>query len=51
VINNQHDVNQKTFGNYGAYVMQDDILFDFLTCEESLHFAAKLRLNVTEEIM
>ena len=26
-INNKLFVNQKTFGNYGAYVMQDDVLF------------------------
>ena len=32
LINDEIEVRQKTFGNYGAYVMQDDILFDLLTC-------------------
>jgi len=37
------EVSQRNFGNYGAYVMQDDILFPTLTCEEALMFSAKLR--------
>ena len=39
------------FGNYGAYVMQDDILFESLTARQCLWFAAKLRLNVQEEVI
>ena len=45
LINNQMPVTQKNFGNFGAYVMQDDILFSTFTCEEALKFAAKLRMN------
>lgn len=44
-INHKLDVKQKNFGNYGAYVMQDDILFSTFTCEQALMFAARLRLN------
>ena len=34
------------FGNIGAYVMQDDILFSYFTVEEAFLFAAKLKLNL-----
>jgi ABC-type multidrug transport system ATPase subunit len=50
-LNDRDPVEQKTFGNYGAYVMQDDVLFETLTCRECLEFAARLRLNKTEEIV
>ena len=44
-INQNFPVKQKTFGNYGVYVMQDDILFPTFTAEECLMFAAMLKLN------
>ena len=31
--------------------MQDDVLFETLTCKECLMFAARLRLNRKEEII
>jgi len=51
LINNEIEVRQKNFGNYGAYVMQDDILSDYLTCWECLEFAAWLWLNIDDEII
>lgn len=51
MVNDEIEVRQKTFGNYGAYVMQDDILYDLLTCRECLEFAARLRLNANENIV
>jgi ABC-type multidrug transport system ATPase subunit len=50
-INEVKDVKKKDFGRYGAYVMQDDVLFETLTTRESLLFAARLRLNKREEIV
>lgn len=44
-VNNSLRVKQSNFGNYGAYVMQDDILFPTFTAEQWLHFAATLRLD------
>lgn len=34
MINDTLSVSQKNFGKYGAYVMQNDILFTTFTCEE-----------------
>lgn len=45
LINNGESVNQKTFGAIASFVMQDDILFDFLKVKEALTFAARLRLS------
>lgn len=47
MVNDSYPVNQKDFGKYGAYVMQDDVLFHTLTCEEAISFAAQLKLGVT----
>jgi ABC-type multidrug transport system ATPase subunit len=41
-----YTVSQKDFGLYGAYVMQDDVLFSTLTCEEAIEFAANLKLGL-----
>ena len=35
------------FGDIGAYVMQDDILYSYFTVHEAFLFAAKLKLNHT----
>ena len=51
MINDSIPIEQKTFGNYGSYVMQDDVLFETFTCYECLYFAAKLRLNRSEDIL
>jgi ATP-binding cassette, subfamily G (WHITE), eye pigment precursor transporter len=45
LINNKTVVKQKTFGTIASFVMQDDILFEFLTVREALTFAARLRLH------
>ena len=52
-FNDTMKITQKTFGSLGAYVMQDDILFEFFTVHQALQFAARLRLkeprSVTDE--
>lgn len=35
-INNKQGMNSKLFGTFASFVMQDDILFDFLTVKEAL---------------
>ena len=47
-LNDVLDLDTFSFAQYGAYVMQDDILFEYFTVREALNFAAKLKLNVTE---
>jgi ABC-type multidrug transport system ATPase subunit len=49
MINDTYQVNQKAFGKYGAYVMQDDVLFATLTCIEAITFSAKLRTGLSGE--
>jgi ABC-type multidrug transport system ATPase subunit len=44
-MNDEIKVNAASFGKFGAYVMQDDILFEFFTVRECLTFAARLKLN------
>ncbi|CAI2362086.1 unnamed protein product [Moneuplotes crassus] len=49
MINDTYPITQKDFGKYGAYVMQDDVLFPTFTCEEVITFSAKLKLNLSEK--
>ncbi len=35
------------FGNFGNYVMQNDVLIQTLTVRETLKFAADLKLNIS----
>lgn len=44
-INDKVDLTQGEFGKFGAYVMQDDILFQYFTVEEAFQFAARLKLG------
>ena len=37
------------FSRYASYVMQDDVIFAYFTVKEALIFAAKLKLNCTDE--
>ena len=48
-LNDCIDLDQKSFALYGAYVMQDDILFEYFTVKEALKFAAQLKLNVSKQ--
>lgn len=45
LINNKDPVKQSTFGTIASFVMQDDILFEFMTVREALTFSARLRLH------
>lgn len=45
LINDKNKVSSATFGTIASFVMQDDILFEFLTVREALTFAARLRLS------
>ena len=49
MLNDSYPVTQKDFGKYGAYVMQDDVLFQTLTCEEAITFAAQLKIGLKGE--
>ncbi len=45
-VNDTKALDQDNFGDFGAYVMQDDVLFQYFTVEEAFNFAANLKLNV-----
>lgn len=49
LINDSEKLDHTNFGKYAAYVMQDDILFNFFTAREALTFAARLKLNIPIE--
>ena len=36
VINDALELTRQNFANFGAYVMQDNVLFDFFTVWEAL---------------
>ena len=44
-VNDKITLTQGQFGKFGAYVMQDDILFQYFTVEEAFIFAARLKLG------
>ena len=48
-FNDNHDLNAELFSNYAAYVMQDDVIFSYFTVKEALTFAARLKLNCSEQ--
>lgn len=48
LVNDSLKLDQKFFGSYATYVMQDDILFGYFTVKEALTFAARLKLTVDE---
>ena len=45
MLNDKIKLTQDKFGDLGAYVMQDDILFAHFTVEEAFTFAARLKLK------
>jgi ATP-binding cassette, subfamily G (WHITE), eye pigment precursor transporter len=49
-LNDRYELNQQTFGKFGNYVMQDDILFKYFTVKEALTFAARLKLKCSEAV-
>jgi len=49
-LNDKHPLNGDIFGRYASYVMQDDIVFAYFTVKEALTFAARLKLNVPEDV-
>ena len=42
-INDSTPLTQNNFGSVASYVMQDDILFEWFTPKEALHFAITLK--------
>ena len=48
-VNKGVPLTRDIFGKLGAYVMQDDVLFETLTPYECLQFSANLRLSTTQE--
>ena len=49
LLNDTTVLTGDNFGAIGGYVMQDDVLFQYFTVEEVLFFAAKLKLNASDE--
>jgi len=49
LLNDSMKITSDNFGAYAAYVLQDDFLFPSFTCEQSIQFAANLRLNLNDE--
>lgn len=49
ILANGRPYNAEKFGEFGNYVMQNDILAQTLTVRECLRFAADLRVNKSEE--
>ena len=49
MLNKSLDINEENFGKFGAYVTQKDVLFPSLTCLETLEFACKLKLNLSNK--
>ena len=49
VLNDIMPLDAETFSRFGAYVMQDDMLFEYFTVREALEFAAMMKLNLSQE--
>ena len=48
-LNDVIPLDSRSFSKFGAYVMQDDMLFEYFTVKEALEFAAKLKLTVSDQ--
>ncbi len=44
IVNDTLKLDDNNFGKLAAYVMQDDILYEYFTPREALTFAADLKL-------
>ena len=49
MVNDNQKLDMELFSRIGAYVMQDDILFQFFTPREALRFAARLKLKIPKK--
>ena len=49
-LNDSIPLNQSNFGKYCAYVMQEDILFEYLTVKEALTFAVNLKVKASQSV-
>ena len=47
LLNDLVVLNSESFAKFGAYVTQDDLLYEYFTVREALRFAAKLKLSVS----
>jgi len=47
-MNDTTKLDQKAFGRFSTYVMQDDVIFPYFTVREAMTFAARLRLKIPE---
>ena len=47
-MNETTPLDQKVFGRFSTYVMQDDVIFPYFTVREAMTFAARLKLKESE---
>ena len=48
-LNDVIPLDSRSFSKFGAYVMQDDMLFEYFTVKEALQFAANLKLTLKDK--
>lgn len=46
MVNNLEELTSINFGQYGAYIMQDEVCFNYFTPKEAIAFAANLKLSL-----
>jgi ABC-type multidrug transport system ATPase subunit len=56
ILNGKHEINGSIarpgdYAQVGAYVQQDDILYEILTPKELFTFAAKIRTNLDQDVI
>eukprot|EP00347_Sterkiella_histriomuscorum_P003173 403365311 len=50
LMNDTTPLDIESFSKVGAYVMQDDVFFEYFTPREALRFAARLKLNISKDL-